>query len=91
VAQVALWRHPVADQALELCQLREAARLARPQQLVVEPDLEHPAGARQQGHLAQLVLKSGEQLLRRPSGAQQPSALGAVLDLEPGSPHGHEV
>ena len=54
---------------------------ARPQHLRVEPHLENAARARHQCHPVEPVLERHQQLLRRPSGAQEPAALSAVLDL----------
>src|SRR3990172_3418550 len=75
----------VTQALLDLLRLREAAlRLARPQRLAVQPHLEDAALAGDERDLAQLLDEGRQQLLRQPGGAQQPAALGAVLDLEPG-------
>src|SRR5919107_1325085 len=83
VAELPVRSDAVAHQALELRQVREAALLrARPHDLAVDADVEDAAVTGDERDLAELRGERGEQLLRRPAGAHQPAALGAVLDLD---------
>src|SRR5262249_37780096 len=89
VAQVAARGDAVADAALELGQVGEAALLlARPDRLALGADLEHAAVAGHERDLAELGRERRQELLRHPSGAQEPPALGAVLDLDARLRHG---
>ena len=80
------WRFSSARSGKPPCALRDQMRLAG------QPHLEDAADAGDQRHLAEVAGERGEQLLRGPRGAQQPAALGAVFDLQPGIPgrHAHE-
>ena len=79
MTQGALGRHDIADALLELLDFREAPfALSRPDQPVVEANVEDATGSRNQRHFAELGLECREQLLRDPRGAQQPAALRAV-------------
>lgn len=81
--QVTVRCHPVANTLLEFLRLGETAELtARPDQFAIEPHLEHAPGAGAQRHLREFLLEGGQQLLGKPGRAQQPSALGAVADLD---------
>src|SRR5262249_30167381 len=78
-------RDAVAHPLLQLLDVGEPPlRLARPHRIAVDAYLEDAAGARPQRHLADLLFEGGQQLLRHPGGAQQPSALSAVFDLHAG-------
>lgn len=89
MAKIEIGRDAVPNQALQFGEFGKAARLARPESLVVEPDLEDAASSRYECNLPEPELERGEQLLRRPCGAEKPAALRAVLDLQPGLPHRH--
>src|SRR5205085_3555595 len=73
----------VADQALQLRDLRKASRgRARPHTLAIQPHLEHAALSRDERYLSQVIDESRKQLLRHPGSARQPAALGAILDFK---------
>jgi hypothetical protein len=74
MTQVEFRRDTVPHQPLQLREIGKAACLARPDGLPVEPDLEYAASARHERHLSELELERGEQLLRRPPGAEKPAA-----------------
>ena len=57
--------------------------LTREDDLSVQANVEYSSPARNQRHLADFLFKCGQQLLRHPCGTEQPSALGAVLNLYP--------
>src|SRR5262249_3818300 len=89
MAEVALGRHLVAHELLQLLHLGETAMvLARPDQLAVELDLEHAARVvGDEGDGAELGGESRKQLLRRPAGPEQPIAEPAIGDLDLGPGH----
>src|SRR5690554_6725002 len=63
---------------------KAAIALATPDQRVVHPNLEQAGTGRLQAHLAQLVLKGGQQLLSYPAATEQPAAQRAVADQDAG-------
>jgi hypothetical protein len=74
--------NPVTHELLELLDIRESTFiLARPDELVVDANLEDASGAGYKGYFTDLILKCRQKFLRHPGSAQQPSALGAVLDM----------
>src|ERR1043165_4330039 len=84
MAEVALRRHLVAHDLLELLDLWKPAMLrARPDQLAFDPDLEHAAGiVGDQGNRAELLGEGREQLLAHPGCPQQPVAKPAISDCD---------
>jgi hypothetical protein len=54
--------------------------LAAPDLLLIDPDLEAPSTGRCQGDLSQFFVERGEELLRIPCGAQQPTTSIAIVD-----------
>src|SRR5207245_3201862 len=84
--------HRVADELLELLDVRKASALpARPERLVIDAHLEDATRARDERHLSELRLERRQQLLRHPGRPQQPAALRAVLDLDARTRlHGHD-
>jgi hypothetical protein len=80
--QISSRSNPVAHELLELLDIRESTLiLARPDDFVVNADLEDASGAGYKRNFADLILKCRQKFLCHPGSAQQPSALGAVLDL----------
>ena len=84
MAEFFVWRNPVADPLFEFLDFGKATFcLTRPNRLTVDPDLEKAAGPiGNERYPTQLLFEGGEQFLSHPSGAQEPPALGAVLDLD---------
>src|SRR5262245_51401855 len=80
MAEIAGGRDLIPHHLLQLFDLGKTPVLApRPQQLAIDPDLEHPArvvGNERDG--AELLGESREQLLTHPGGAQQPIAEPAI-------------
>src|ERR1700682_2475455 len=74
----------VANELLEFFHVgKSAAVVTRPEHRRANAHLEDAAGAGHERDLADLRLERRQQLLRRPRRAQEPPALGAVLDLDP--------
>ena len=73
-------RDPVSHHLLQPLDLGKAPVLAaRPQQLAVDPDLEHPARVvGNESHGPELLGEGREQLLTHPGRAQQPIAEPAI-------------
>ena len=85
VTERSLRRDAIADELLELLELRKAPLgCTRPYHRIVELDLEHPLRARTQRDLGELALESDEELLGHPRRAEKPAAFGAVRDPDAG-------
>src|SRR5262245_45987496 len=84
MAKVALRRHLVPYDLLELLDLGEAAMLlARPDELSVDPDFEHAASIIGDcSDRAELLGESRQQLLAHPSSPEQPVAKPAIGDRD---------
>src|SRR5690554_3474817 len=81
MAQVAAGGETITHTLLELLAVGKAAiALALPQRFVVVEDFEIAAMGRYQGDFFQLLAEGGEQFLRQPGAAQQPLALGTVVN-----------
>src|SRR5687767_14292061 len=76
--------HAIANALLELFRFGKALlRFPVPDHVFADANLECAAGlARHKRHLAELLLEGDEQLLREPSGAQEPPALRTIFDLD---------
>jgi hypothetical protein len=71
----------VADQLFQHFGFREALPfLPVPNDLITNRNGENASGSGNQRHFAQIIAKCLQKLLRHPSGAQQPLALGAKSD-----------
>src|SRR5262245_55304303 len=80
MAEIAGRRDLISHHLLQLLDLGKAPVLAaRPQQLAVDPDLEHPARVvGNERHGPELLGEGREQLLTHPGGAQQPITEPAI-------------
>src|SRR3954466_1236709 len=91
MAQALARRDRIADSLLNGLRLRKAAFLrARPHGRAIDADLEGAAAAGHEGHLPQLGLERGQELLGEVGRGEQPAAAGAVLDLDPWASWSHE-
>src|SRR5262245_35022681 len=77
----------VADELFDLLHVRKAAALlARPDDLVIDAQLEDATGPiRAESHGAELIGKRGQYLLRHPSRPQAPAAQSSIGDLDHGA------
>ncbi|CAI7977002.1 hypothetical protein FRAHR75_20175 [Frankia sp. Hr75.2] len=91
VAQRPAGGDPVPQRAFDGGRLGEALLAAVPDHLTAQPDGEHPTGAGHEGDRAEIRLERGQQLLGEPGRPREPSAPGAVLDLDPGPCAGRAV
>src|ERR1700680_314327 len=86
VPELHLRCNPVADQLLQFLDLREPAPFAPgPDRLAINANLENTAASREQRDLSDNSVNRGEEFLSHPSAAQEPSALGAILNFDSGS------
>lgn len=75
----------ITDNCLKLLGLGKRALLRpRPDHGPIDPHVKHSSCARDQKHSAGFLLKRGEQLLRKVSRPQQPTALNAIFDGDNG-------
>src|SRR3569623_1011219 len=78
-------RDTIADALLQFFEFwKSSFGAARPYMSAVHPHFEHAATARHQGHLAAFIGEREQQFLRQPRCPQQPAALRAKFDLDPG-------
>jgi len=85
--QLAAGGDAVSEALLDLFCLGEAAfGFARPDRLAIDAHFEDAGvvAPGDDGDLAELVREGGEELLGEVGGAQEPAALGAVLDFDSG-------
>src|SRR5262249_20589165 len=83
MAQISAGSDAVADELFQLLHVGKApGGGAGPDFEAIDTGGEDAARAWDQRHFTQFVGEGGEEFLRHPCGAQQPAALGAVLDLE---------
>lgn len=82
MTEIAARRDDVAHTLFQFLDLGKASfGGARPDGLLVNPDVKNSAAARLQRNLADVAGKRREQFLRHPGRAKQPAALGAIFDL----------
>ena len=79
MSEITVWIDPVAHELFEDFCVRETFPfLAVPDQRAINGNSKNSASARRERHFANVLPKGLQKLLRHPSGAQQPLALGAV-------------